>query len=135
MYFIAFFFYFILDCQKCFHTDCISVYKTLFQPVSPSSSSLSGSGVKYRMQQRFHRLSGDSSTDEFKAPDISSIENCSFYSSESSSTCSINIVSYVAGFKSFASLFLSFKNENDFILLLEFFAISESERLDPTNCF
>lgn len=75
----------ILDCQKCFHTDCLSAYKTL-----PSRSSLASPLGAHSQRS----LSRDSPEDEIRTPDVKAIENCSFYSSASSPTSQINIVSF-----------------------------------------
>lgn len=65
-----------LDCQKCFHTECYEAFKRYSKNASTMSSISSN-----RLNSRLHRISGDSSEGEFRPPDLSVVDNCSFYSS------------------------------------------------------
>ncbi|OXA60815.1 phosphatidylinositol 3-kinase regulatory subunit alpha isoform X2 [Folsomia candida] len=68
------------DCQKCFHTSCLRAYRNI--PAYTKSSTKS----KF---MKTHRLSGGNNEQELivRTPDINSIENCSFYSTENNYVC------------------------------------------------
>lgn len=116
---------FYIDCQKCFHNECLCGYQFLQQTPSslPSSGASSESNVQ-NLDSRFTRmLSGDSATDyDFITPDLTSIDNCSFYSTAPSVTSSTNVVSlFSLSLKSYYTLIWNFT------LICLFF--TESKRL------
>ncbi|CAL8127109.1 unnamed protein product [Orchesella dallaii] len=76
------------DCQKCFHTDCLSAYKNLSNLASSGLSSPAGTANQRHSTGHSSRESAES---DIKTPDIYAIENCSFYSSASSPTSPVNV--------------------------------------------
>ncbi len=73
------------DCQKCFHSACLKAYRCI--PAYTKSS------TKSKFMKSHHRLSGGGTTGSneqdmiIRTPDINSIENCSFYSTENNYVC------------------------------------------------
>ncbi|CAG7822596.1 unnamed protein product [Allacma fusca] len=68
------------DCQKCFHAECLSVYKNCLKNNLPMVPSVNAG----RLSSRLHRISGDSINEvEYRPPDPSVVENCSYYSAVS----------------------------------------------------